>query len=41
MEQELCHAQLKYKGLTKKYYSVIILVMLLENESINLKLPKY
>ena len=39
--QKLCYSQHKYKGSSKKYYPVIILVMPSENESINLKLLKY
>ena len=39
--QNLCYSQHKYKGSSKQYYPVIILVMPLKNESINLKLPKY
>ena len=39
--QNLCYSQHKYKGLSKKYYPVIILIMPSKNESINLKLPKY
>ena len=39
--QKLCCSQHKYKGSSKEYYPFVILVMPSENESINLKLPKY
>ena len=39
--QKLCYSQHIYKGSSKEYYPLVILVMPSENESINLKLPKY
>ena len=38
--KNLCCSQRKYKGSSKEYYPFVILFMLSENESINLKLPK-